>query len=382
MIKKDAARRSRPRCSTPPVVIPAIQGGDDVNPSQKEEAAKGDLDELLSKPQIDVDRLATFLYLDQRAKGIAKLLLTKKGVSFDDFDEIFQRAIFVFFDESKKDGLKILDRSDEEMDAEGFYRVWWRVVEIVIYDYRREYFRHEHFNDDEHEDAAIRQASLVAACNSVGFEDKIGTQMVFDKFNSIFENTANDKIKGIVNKIMKAPVSGKKRGRPPKSGKSDGDSMPMPLVSGVVFKPAVFDAHSDAAQKSGRIAAIRKLLGISIREYAVKLGIPEFRLASYIYGRVRVIPIDVLRNAERLLESEKTVAAATVAIEAMDMSEILNVWRLEIQGSNEDIASILGVSSSTMARWNENRSKPIIRKIREYNQMVDAVARLIKSKGR
>lgn len=331
---------------------------------------------LLSSQRVDLNRLAEFLHSAQRAKGIVKLLLTRKSVPFDDLDEIRQRAILAFLDESKKDGSTILGRSVEPMDVDGFYRVWWRVVEIVIHEYRREYYRHEHFSDDEHEDAAIQEASLVEACNSVAFEDKIGTQMVFEKFNSIFESTENNKIKEIVNRTTKTPVSCKPKGRPRGSTK---EKESMPLVSGIVFKPEVFDCDADSAKKSVRLAAIRKLLGVSISDYAVKIGIPEFRLVSYIYGRVKVIPVDVLQSAERLLNSEKKVVAATIAVDLMSMPEILKVWRSTINGTNEEIVQLFGISNSTMDRWEDGQTRPSIKKIREYNNLIDAAARLLKS---
>lgn len=329
---------------------------------------------LLSSKTINEDGLARFLYSSQRAKGIVKLLLSRKGVSFNDFDEIFQCAVFAFFEKSKKDGTKILGRSGDDIGVEGFYRVWWRVTEIVIYDYKREGSRHEHFDDDDHEEVAIQRASMAEACNTVAFEDKIGTQMVFDKFNSIFESAATDKIKRIITKVTEAPVSTKPKGRPLKTS--------LPLVSGVVFKPSAFNSDSDSAQKSARLAAIRKALGISILEFSKKLEISDFRLASYIYNKVKNIPKDVLDHAESIFDAEKGVAAATIAIDAMDILEILAIWRLAINGTNNELISLLGISPSTMVRWETQQTRPPIREIRKYNQIVSAAARLAASRAK
>lgn len=342
-----------------------------------------DLDCLLSDPFIDDNRLAAFLYSDQRARGIVKRLLARKGVLFAEFDEILQRAVMAFFEKSKKDDTRILNRLSEDgkkIDVEGFYRVWWRVIEIVILDYQREYFRHDHFNDDDHEESVIQQASIAEACNSVAFEDKIGTQMMFDKFNSIFERAATDRIKNIVTKVIEAPVSQKPKGRPPGSSKKHPKNESLPFVSGVVFKPVAFDPDSDSARKSARLAAIRKSLGISIAEYALKLGISEFRLSSYIYGKVKMIPLEVIQNAETLFEAEKGVVVAIVAIDAMEMPEILSAWRKSIRGSNDELIQLFNISSSTMVRWESGLTRPSIRKIRSYNQLVDAAARLVRSK--
>lgn len=331
---------------------------------------KTGLNSLLSDVSLNENKLATFIYEDLRTKKIIKKLLINKNHNFDDFDEVFQRSVFVFFEESKKGKGRLLNRIGG--DAEGFYRLWWRVGEIVTLDLMREMHRHEQFDDDDHEDAAIQKASLLECCNSQRFEDKIESQMVFDRFNNIFDSKSSDKIKRVVTKAMKPKIT-KTLGRP------KGIKRAIPIVSGI-FKhlPPVGDIKQNTIIQAARLSAIRKLLGISIPAFAEKLGpIPKDRLVSYLYARVMKIPPNIIAQSEQLLKSDHNLVASKAAVDNLDINDLLAEWREAVGLQNESLAELIGVSFSTISRWESSETRPSAARIKEFNKVVESYAKTV-----
>lgn len=334
------------------------------------------LDLLLKEPKPNIERIASLIYSDQRAKAIIKSHLSKKCVTFDDFDEVFQRTMFVFLKERKKNNGRIIDCIDG--GAEGFYRLWWDVSENVVLDLLRESRRHEHFNDDDHEDLLIQKASLINDNNSVRFDEKIDTKLVFERFNDIFNKTSSSKIKSIVNDAMNTNT-GKPRGRPKGSNKKLHSNM-LPFMSGVVISAPEENVHDLMQLRSERLVLIRKTLGLSIAEYAEKLHLPEARLSSYIYGRVKKIPSDVIAAAEDIFQREQNVASMKATLDNMKMRDIIESWKACIHGTNDDLLILLNISPFTLARWQEEITRPPIRMLRRYNEIVAGYARYRKAK--
>jgi len=371
---------------------------------------RGVLDDLLTSDPLDESGLAAFLYKDSRAKGIVRHLIFKKNSGFNDFDEAFQQSIFAFFEESKKHNKRLLDRMDGS--AEGFYRLWWGVCQNVILDMMREARREDRFESDEHEDAVIQAASIHGIRYNGSFEEKVESQLVFQRFNFLLSSEPSLKAQSIIDKVMNAKKSDKQRGRPSKKNENTESLLPfaseafseasrnhaapsqnadatksiLPFADGHISgqsevgaldayggKKSKTDpgANKDVEEQAARLSTIRKLLGLSIAKYADEIGIPEYRLISYLYTRVQKIPDDVVSRAESLFSVGKNTALSTASIADMTMTRILQIWRSQIGGTNEDVEKRLGLSSSTIPRWEQGVTRPSIRRIKDYCRIID-----------
>lgn len=136
-----------------------------------------------------------------------------------------------------------------------------------------------------------------------------------------------------------------------------------------------------------RLKEIRQEIGLTLKGYAVALGINLASLSAYIYGRTDSVPQDVMETAEHLWrEHKQRFDEQRVVYEGKPMEEILDSWCAMLGITREQderwvnaIAGITRVQPVTVRRWVQVKYRPTIRKLIEYglaiSQHVDDQAR-------
>lgn len=128
------------------------------------------------------------------------------------------------------------------------------------------------------------------------------------------------------------------------------------------------------------IRTIREAINKSQAEFAKNLGVSAALIAAYEYGRTRTVSQDLLNEARRLLKSNSETLALRERFDHMKMSDILVMWAKRMMVDPTDIKSIaefLELQISTVSRWSKNEQRPLLEKMREYDERATKKAREI-----
>ena len=136
--------------------------------------------------------------------------------------------------------------------------------------------------------------------------------------------------------------------------------------------------RATAPSVAQELVAIRDELGLSNADYAAALGVIGPTLSSYMYGRVREIPSDVIDNARQMLkaanpaslERRRWVEGATMSEVLLSWVKMLNLGHLPANEQDKAVAQVLGCNTTTVWRWRQNTSKPLLNTIMVYEGVV------------
>lgn len=136
--------------------------------------------------------------------------------------------------------------------------------------------------------------------------------------------------------------------------------------------------RSTAPSVAQELVDIRDELGLSNADYAAALGVIAPTLSSYMYGRVRDIPSDVIDNARQMLKAANPASLERRRwVEKSTMSEVLQSWvkmldlgKLPANEQDKAVAQVLGCNTTTVWRWRQNTSKPLLNTIMVYEGVV------------
>lgn len=110
-----------------------------------------------------------------------------------------------------------------------------------------------------------------------------------------------------------------------------------------------------------RLSHIRNVTGMAIEPYAKALGIEAPRLRYYLKSRNIDIPSKTLLRAEEWYAIEGMARQARIeAIQHMPLPFLIEQWKKETHASSyTDLAKIMGISITTLARWRKQETKQI-----------------------
>jgi len=168
-------------------------------------------------------------------------------------------------------------------------------------------------------------------------------------------------------------------------------SSTFPLVSPVepIERPSIKrDARKDKTKmppSSIELAEIRRTLNMSIGKFAELLNLGDKRnkgkMTSYLYGRVKKVPDDVMAKAREHLANRgggSAYAQAEATFGTREMSEIVLAWaqQMFIAGDNivSGVAAQLGISQVTVKRWLSNKHRPSIEELQKLADKVKTKA--------
>lgn len=136
-------------------------------------------------------------------------------------------------------------------------------------------------------------------------------------------------------------------------------------------------SHPEAGSGSSiELRSIWKLLGITLAEFSSKLEIPQERLLSYLKGRVKVIPVEIIDRAMALRAEHEALPAQTrsrrtwLAESRMDVlckewvARLGFSWDQVIQGGEQFwiFSSTIDVNPTTLRRWLRGENSSLARK--------------------
>lgn len=151
---------------------------------------------------------------------------------------------------------------------------------------------------------------------------------------------------------------------------------------------------SDGSESSARVSTndgmhlkhVREICGMTQYEMAVVLGLHPSTYLSYEYGRVKQVPTEVLRKANKLgKSSSEEFAFRSSKYAGLTMRDISGDWakRLNVDPDRiTDFANRIGVNKSTVSRWRNEGQRPSIREIVLYEKHVAQLEEMWKKSER
>ena len=145
------------------------------------------------------------------------------------------------------------------------------------------------------------------------------------------------------------------------------------------FPPVDISDASDSPVRAStsdgmHLKHVRETCGMTQYEMAVVLGLHPSTYLSYEYGRVKQVPTEVLRKANKLGESSSEESAFRNSKYAgLTMRDISGDWakRLNVDPDRiTEFANRIGVNKSTVSRWRNEGQRPSIREIVLYEKHV------------
>lgn len=111
------------------------------------------------------------------------------------------------------------------------------------------------------------------------------------------------------------------------------------------------------------LMALQKALGLTHDDLAQIAGIPRSRMMTYVYGRTKAIPEQVLASIRNLrdaqaIEAHPYLAEAVKELEG-SLPDFVAKWQKRLDLDQDDhvgIATAMGISKSTLIRWLEGES--------------------------
>ena len=102
-------------------------------------------------------------------------------------------------------------------------------------------------------------------------------------------------------------------------------------------------------------------------DYARAIGTSNYMLNKYFSATVQV-PEELLERAREYQQEIRYLISELNIRYQSPMSQILERWSIELAQRpllNEELADLLGVTTSTIRRWRKNQAKPSIMKLSE-----------------
>ena len=312
-----------------------------------------------------VNQIAYAMYQDERVKKICRVKAKQNGCDLNDFDEVLQRVMEVFFQ-------SMLPKT---VDTDAVYAVVYAVANNVsrevLRDRQKLVANHSSIEDMQERGEEIGQSTLV-------------DQEEIDHDREIDTQTATKRMAAALQRV----ISGEQTVADSGVFQMEQD----PLVRLVLQKPDTDDVletpastsqrNSSTGEKKARgrtelsvdqqeLVDIGNKLGLRNQDYAFALGIGLPRLSSYIYGRTASVPDDVMNKA-RALFAEEPLRVERLKRFNRPMSQIMQEWEKRLNSKNdEDIATSLGVTKMTIYRWRNDETKPDPTALARYEQWID-----------
>lgn len=132
------------------------------------------------------------------------------------------------------------------------------------------------------------------------------------------------------------------------------------------------------------IRTIRQAINKSQAEFALALGVSAALIAAYEYGRTRSVQEEVLKKARGLLKSNGETLALRERFDHMKMSDILVMWAKRMMADPTDIKTIakhLELQISTVSRWSKNEQRPMLEKMRVYDERATKKAKELRQEN-
>lgn len=313
-----------------------------------------------------VNRIAYAMDQDERVRKICRVKVKQNGCDLNDLDEVLQRVMEVF----------LLSMLPKTVDADAVYAVVYavanNVTREVVRDRQKLVTNHSSIEDMQERGEDIGQLILVDL-EEIDHDREIDTQ------------TATKRMAAALQRV----ISGEQTVADSGVFQIEQD----PLVRIVLKKPETDDeletpasttqrnAQNATGEKKTRgktelsadqqeLVDIGSKLGLRNQDYAFALGIGLPRLSSYIYGRTASVPDEVMKKA-RALFAEEPLRVERLKRFNRPMSKIFEEWETRLNPkTDEDLATMLGVTKMTIYRWRNDETKPDPTALARYEQWI------------
>ncbi len=314
-----------------------------------------------------VNRIAYAMNQDERVRKICRVKAKKNGCDLNDFDEVLQRVMEVFFH----------SQLPKTVDTDAVYAVVYAVANNVT----REVFRdrqklvvnHSSIEDMLERGEEIGQSTLVDH-EEIDHDREIDTQTATKRMaealqrvisgeqtvadSGVFQMEQDPLVRLVLQKQetddeIETPASTAQRNSKPTTGEKKARG------------------RTELSVDQQELVDIGNKLGLRNQDYAFALGIGLPRLSSYIYGRTASVPDDVMNKA-RALFAEEPLRVERLKRFNRPMSQIFKEWETRLNPKNdEDLATMLGVTKMTIYRWRNDETKPDPTALARYEQWID-----------
>jgi len=316
-----------------------------------------------------VNRIAFEMNRDERVRKICRVNLKKHHCDMDDFEDVLQRVLEVFFK-------SMLAKT---VDADAVYAVVYAVASNVsreVYrDRQKMVANHRSIEDMLEMGEELEQATLAEQVEE-DLDRDIDTEAAKRKMAAALQRVINGEQivanSGIfdmdqdpmVSMIKTQPMSDIDVEPAAATQRQTGNSSPAQ-------KRPRAGSRAELSSDQSELVKIGEELGLRNQDYAFALGIGLPRLSSYIYGRTASVPAEVMKKA-RDLRAEEPHMTSRLDRFKRPMSAILKEWEERLQTTgDEQMARLLGVTKMTIYRWRNDDTKPDITALGRYEQWID-----------
>ena len=286
--------------------------------------------------------VANEFYASRRVQRILGEISANEGL-LDEKDELMQGVVVVMFDKI----FPVLDK------AENVYTVLYATAERVAKGMKRTLItksgRYESF--DEFEGTEGRPMEDVVFSHDG--HDRIN---VDDEFTERLDEEI-DRKRALAELTKRLAIS-----------------RPQELTPKEQTKPAKTAVKRELCAAAKELIEIRKQLDLSTKEMASALGILHATLCAYIYGRTKDVPAPVIGKAREMQSEQGDIKGRLDnRFGTTEMCDLLKGWckSLKININDiEQVATAFGVRPVTINRWLVNETRPSLRQLQRYDQMV------------
>lgn len=128
---------------------------------------------------------------------------------------------------------------------------------------------------------------------------------------------------------------------------------------------------------------IKQKTGWTLERFASELGIPCARMSSYLYGKTKFVPANIMELARSLQLQERKDINIIDKLSKESMSDILSRWA-EICGKSRfqesELSLICRVSVATVSRWFNGKAKPSPIMLIYYERLINEHMKLEREK--
>ncbi|ABM96874.1 hypothetical protein [Methylibium petroleiphilum] len=332
------------------------------------------LAEYIKNPSGDktrIDKIASIMFNDARVRKICRLRALKNGVDIDEVDDVLQRTMEVFF-------AKMLAKM---RSSDAVYAVVYAVANNVAKEVSREAFalviNHDSIEVMKEKGDDLREADLA------GREEEDRDFMVDTRINNSYLST---RLKGVLEGkgtlgdtgVYKPEFETVPLVSVTKVKRAEGDQPAAQVID--MPKPRPEQAKRDLSADQQELVDMIEKLGVRNQDFAVQIGIGLPRLSSYIYGRTASVPKEVMDRAREVFHDQSHGLKELKKRFDKPMSEILKSWAKRLDAkTNEELASLLSVTTMTIHRWNTNETKPDKTALVRYDAQVGKIEEAMKS---
>lgn len=318
-----------------------------------------------------IDKIAAFMFNDARVRKICRLRALKNGVDIDEVDDVLQRTMEVFF-------AKMLAKM---RSSDAVYAVIYAVANNVAKEVSREAFalviNHDSIELMKEKGDDLREADLA------GREEEDRDSMVDTRINNSHLRTS---LKGVLEGkgtlgdtgVYKPEFETVPLVTITKVKRKEGDQSAVQVIAPA--KPKGDQAKRELSADQQELVDMIEKLGTRNQDFAVQIGIGLPRLSSYIYGRTASVPKEVMDRAREVFHDQSHGLKELKKRFDKPMSEILKSWARRLDSkTNEELASLLSVTTMTIHRWNTNETKPDKTALVRYEAQVGKIEGAMKS---